>query len=416
MTASLPTHRPFAETVTASGEACPACASKNNRKFYAVDQVPVHQVRLVRTREAAIDCPKGDIRLHFCEDCGFVWNAAFNAELVTYEEDYESTQAVSPTFNTFHDRLAKQLAERYDLRGKEVFEIGCGQGEFMSLLCREGARHATGFDPVLRDIVDDPKLTFVKDWYSEAYAHLRPDFIGSKMVMEHVPDPGRYLSMLRRALGDRPDVLTFAMMPEVTRILDLRAFWDVYYEHCTYFSLGSLARAHKKAGFDVVDLRTDFGDQYALITARPGTGECAPKANEETPQQLAKKVDAFAEQVAKDRMTWSDWLAGERAAGRRVVVWGGGSKGVSFLTTLGITDEIELAIDINANRNGTFIAGTGQRIGTPDALATHQPDTVVIMSPIYRNEIRASLAELGLTPRLISIEAGPHEDLRDRAA
>lgn len=397
----------FASTVTVSGSICPACGGDRSRVFYEVEGVPAHQVRLVRTRAAALACPKGDIRLRFCRGCGFIWNAAFDPDLVRYEEDYESTQAVSPTFNRFHERLARELVERYDLKGKEVFEIGCGQGEFLSLVCALGAREATGFDPVLRDVMPPPGVTFVKDWYSEAYGHLQPEFVGSKMVMEHIPDPGRFLGMLRRAIGDRPEAIAFAMMPEVTRILELRAFWDVYYEHCSYFSLGSLARAFRAAGFDVVDLWRDFGDQYALIGARPATGSGPPLPAEETTEELARKVDAFADRVRADRAAWCRWLYQELANGRRVVIWGGGSKGVAFLTTLGIREGIEFAVDVNPNRNGTYIAGTGQRIVTPGFLASYRPDVVVMMSPIYLKEIRAELGRMGLAPLLLSIETPP---------
>jgi SAM-dependent methyltransferase len=343
-----------------------------------------------------------------CHDCGFVWNAAFKPELVTYEDDYESTQAVSPAFNVFHQGLAENLMSRYQLAGKEVFEIGCGQGEFLAMLCGLGAEKAVGFDPVIRDFeTDQPKVELIKDWYSEAHAHLRPDFIGSKMVMEHIPDPGRFLAMLRRALGDRPEVIAFAMMPEVTRILERRAFWDVYYEHCSYFSLGSLARAFRIAGFAVRDLWTDYADQYALIGASPDPAGGPPHPAEESPEELARKVDAFARRVASDRIAWTGWLQREVAAGRRVVLWGGGSKGVAFLTTLGIRAGIELAVDVNPARHGTYIAGTGQQIVGPAALAEYRPDVVVIMSPIYRQEIAADLAAAGVEPRLVSIEEPP---------
>ncbi|MGH6945593.1 MAG: class I SAM-dependent methyltransferase [Geminicoccaceae bacterium] len=399
----------FASTVTVTGVTCPACGDAESRQFYELEGVPTHQVQLVRTREDALACPKGDIRLRLCHGCGFVWNAAFDPDLVHYHEDYESTQAVSPTFNRFHERLARDLVARYGLAGKEVFDIGCGQGEFLALVCELGARCATGFDPVLREVVSHRKVRFVKDWYSETYRELRPDFVGSKMVMEHIPDPGRFLGMLRRAIGDRPEVIAFAMMPEVTRILDLRAFWDIYYEHCSYFSLGSLARAFRGAGFEVVDLWRDFFEQYALIGARPGSGRGAPLPVEETLDELSRKVDAFAERVRSDRAAWCRFLYQELALGRRVVIWGGGSKGVAFLTTLGMREGVEFVVDLNPNRNGTYIAGTGQRIVSPDFLAGYRPDVVVVMSPIYLDEIRAELARMALTPRLVPIEAPPEE-------
>lgn len=404
----LPIGAEFASTVTVSGTTCPSCRATDTRVFYEVDNIPVHQVRLVRTREDALNCPKGDMRMALCHECGFIWNAAFKPELVTYEDDYESTQAVSPTFNAFHDGLARNLMERYGLKDKEVFEIGCGQGEFLGMLCDLGAATATGFDPVLRDLkAAHPDVTLIKDWYSEKFADRRPDFVCSKMVMEHIPDPGRYCAMLRAAIGDRPEVVTFAMMPEVTRILELRAFWDIYYEHCAYFSLGSLGRAFRQAGFDVVDLWTDYADQYALIGARPTTGDSQPLAVEETPDALAAKVDRFIEQVRTDREQWKSWIDRRLNDGQRVALWGGGSKAVAFLTTLGITEGIELAIDINPMRNGMYIAGTGQKIATPDALEDYRPDAVVVMSPIYREEIQADLTSRGLSPELVMVETPP---------
>lgn len=405
MTQLSTTTRAFAATVTISDTTCPACGCGDSRIFYEVEAVPTHQVRLVRTRQDALACPKGDIRLAHCRACAFVWNAAFDPDLVHYHEDYESTQAVSPTFNHFHRQLARDLTARYSLEGKEVFDIGCGQGEFLALVCELGARSATGFDPVLREVrPPHERVNFVKDWYSEAHGHLRPDFVGSKMVMEHIPDPGRFLRMLRCAIGDRPEVIAFAMMPEVTRILELRAFWDIYYEHCSYFSLGSLGRAFRKAGFDVVDLWRDFGEQYALIGARPGSGRSAPLPVEETPDELARKVEAFERRVSDDRRRWSEELKRQFALGRRVVLWGGGSKGVAFLSTLGLGTGIEYAVDINPRRNGTYIAGAGQMIVTPDFLRQYRPDVVIVMSPIYREEIASELAALDLSATLVSVE------------
>ena len=60
--------------------------------------------------------------------------------------------------------------------------------------------------------------------------------------------PARSLRSMRQAIGDRPDAVIFFMIPEVTRILELRAFWDVYYEHCSYYSPGALARHFRHRG------------------------------------------------------------------------------------------------------------------------------------------------------------------------
>jgi hypothetical protein len=90
--------------------------------------------------------------------------------------------------------------------------------------------------------------------------------------------------------------------------------------------------------------------------------------------------------------------------GRRVVVWGGGSKGVSFLTTLGMGDEVDVVVDVDPNKWGMFMASTGHEIVSPASLAGCPPDLVIVMNAIYRDEIRRDLTGLGLAPEVLTID------------
>jgi hypothetical protein len=93
-----------------------------------------------------------------------------------------------------------------------------------------------------------------------------------------------------------------------------------------------------------------------------------------------------------------------RQKGQRAVLWGGGSKGVTFLTTLGVQDEIEYVVDINPYKHGTYMAGGGQEIVAPDFLRAYNPDLVIIMNPIYREEIRQDISRMGLNPKLLTVD------------
>jgi hypothetical protein len=120
--------------LTESRTTCPACGATGSAgAFYSVRGAPVHSVLLLESREAAVNYPTGDIVLAFCPACGFVFNSAFDTALHEYSARYEATQAFSETFNTFNRRLARDLIDRFNLRGKQVLEIGCGQGEFLDL-------------------------------------------------------------------------------------------------------------------------------------------------------------------------------------------------------------------------------------------------------------------------------------------
>jgi SAM-dependent methyltransferase len=119
------------------------------RPFYEVLGVPTNSCLLVEDRARALDFPTGDIVLAVCSGCGFIFNAAWNPERTIYSDQYEETQGFSPTFNTFNRSIAEELISSYNIRDKTVLEIGCGKGEFLTLICKLGGNRGIGYDPTL---------------------------------------------------------------------------------------------------------------------------------------------------------------------------------------------------------------------------------------------------------------------------
>jgi SAM-dependent methyltransferase len=390
--------------------------------FYQIANVPIQDVLLLPTRQAALDIPRGDIALGFCPRCGFIANTAFDPAAVAYSSAaYESTQAFSSTFNGFHQALAARLVSEYDLHGKDILEIGCGQGEFLALLCELGPNRGVGFDPAY-----DPAkaaaaargcMTVVKDFYSEAYAHVRADFLCCKMTLEHIPDTAAFLCTLRRSLEGQPAAVVFFQVPDITRILEEVAFWDIFYEHCSYFSPGSLARLFRSCGFEVVRLAREYGGQYLMIEARPALSEQEARRGQEarrtTPSRTALEDDherirtlvgGFSKNIPLRFERWRRLLSENRLAGKRAALWGAGSKAVAFLTTLDIHDEIACAVDINPRKRGAYMAGAGHPIVAPGDLLSIRPDLILAMNPIYLPEIQHDLDRLALPAQLIPVQ------------
>jgi len=85
------------------------------------------------------------------------------------------------------------------------------------------------------------------------------------------------------------------------------------------------------------------------------------------------------------------------------VIWGAGAKGVTFLNTLNLRDQIEYAVDVNPRKHGMFIAGTGQQIVPPEVLRDYQPDVVIVMNPLYEHEIQQIAKNLGITIECVCV-------------
>jgi hypothetical protein len=202
----------------------------------------------------------------------------------------------------------------------------------------------------------------------------------------------------------------FFQVPNVRRVLKDLAFWDIYHEHCSYFSAGSLARLFRSQGFDVLSLWTDYDDQYLMIEARPQSDakDVLPvRPEEESPNEIRKEVAAFEAGVADCIDAWRDLLHECHRRDEKVVLWGGGSKAVAFLTTLGVRSEVSAVIDINPHKQGAYLPGTGHQVLAPEELIQLDPDIVLIMNPIYHDEIQEDLAAMHLDPTLWHVDADP---------
>jgi hypothetical protein len=196
----------------------------------------------------------------------------------------------------------------------------------------------------------------------------------------------------------------FFQVPDSRRIFEDGAFWDIYYEHCSYFTEGSLKRLFRGAGFEIIDLWRDYGDQYLMIAARPGAcASRATSAGDDLTEETATLVARFAEGGPRAIASWQERLRALQAAGRKTVLWGGGSKGVAFLTTLGVGDEVAYVVDVNPRKDGTYMAGTGHKIIGPGDLTDFRPDVAIVMNPIYREEIASMLTGLGLATELWTV-------------
>lgn len=391
----------------AMNSTCPCCGADGVRDFHTVRDVPVNSVLTLDSREEAVAFPTGDIQLGFCDACGFVYNMAFDESRLEYSERYDPTQAYSGTFNAWHRQLAEDVVERFGLTGKRVIEIGCGKGEFLHLLAEVGSVTGVGFDPSYEASRDTNQghdgLEFVADFYSEKYADVHGDAVCCKMTLEHIAPARRFMDTVRRTVGDDPDTVVLFQVPDVRRILDEAAFWDIYYEHCSYFSAGSLARLFRASGFDVVDVRRDYDDQYLMLEARPSNGApSAPVDAEDDLEEIRGLVAQFQDRLGELHATWQRRLDGYRAGGKKAVVWGSGSKGVAFLTTFGGGEGIDHVVDINPHRQGHYMLRTGQEIVSPEFLVEYRPDVVIVMNPVYKDEIVADLQRLGLSPEVLT--------------
>lgn len=390
---------------------CFACGSAHTAVFHEQSAIPTNSCLLVDTEGDALAFPRGDLSLVCCSTCGFIFNSAFDPGKAEYSGRYEETQAFSPRFVEFASGLARRWVDEHDLVGKTVLEIGCGKGEFLSLMAESGIGRGIGIDPG----VDVTRLKgpgvercewipalFDDDLVAQRGPDLVADAIVCRHTLEHIQPVGVFLDSIRRFIGDRRESVVLFELPDTQRVLDEVAFWDVYYEHCSYFTTGSLARLFESHGFEVTDIRLAYDDQYLLLEARPvESAQRAGVGPTNDLEAIRTGMQKFHEGFGTVVDGWTSKLESLTRSGGKAVIWGAGSKGVSFLSLVG--GAVAAAVDINPHKHGKFMAGTGHRIMAPAELVELAPDLVIAMNPVYLEEIQTDLDALGLSAELTAL-------------
>lgn len=383
--------------------ACPCCGAPQPQPLCRTASQPVNSCVLVASRARSLEFPRRALELWACAACGFVWNAAFDAAAVVYDTDYEGTQIHSVVFREYLTDLASNWLAHCGRRVGSILEVGCGQGEFLEALSVVTGADLHGYDPAWRG-VGGGRATIVADALPDVPTR-RADVVVNRMTLEHIADPLPFVRRMAEWLTPGGTLIT--QVPDAARMIELQLACDLVHEHVNYFSGASLTALLRRAGFVETTVTREYAGQHMTAFARY---EGSPESDERPLRR--DDLDRFATAVADFGTTWDTRLRDFVARGRRVVVWGAGSRATALLASLPEPGLVSFAVDINPRRNGTYILGTGCPTHLPEVLRGERRLAVVVTNSIYVEEIRAELDRLDASAELVTIDpvdriAGP---------
>ena len=185
----------------------------------------------------------------------------------------------------------------------------------------------------------------------------------------------------------KKNTAVFFEVPNVKWILTNFVFWDIFYEHYSYFTPKSLEYAILKAGLEVTKTSTAFSDQYLWIEAKPMKNKDQDIELHSLPDdEISSEINAFVKNYDNQIEKCKKLIILMNETNKNAV-WGAGAKGVTLLNILDPNAElIDAAIDINPNKQGKFIAGTGHPIISPKEIKNKNYKKILNLNPNYLNE------------------------------
>jgi SAM-dependent methyltransferase len=377
---------------------CPGCGGARLTATWRIARQPVVLNYRFASPAAAVAVPRRDLRLAQCRNCGLIFNAALDAAAIPYDRNYENRQGCSPAFQEYLRGLADRLIAEHALRRGHILEIGCGKGDFLKLLCARAQAAGVGYDTSYEGRAGTPpgRIRFHRRYAGAGDIRSRFDAVICRHVVEHVGGIGAFLAELRSIAVASGDPVIIIETPAFEWVARHGCFWDVFYEHCNYFTRPCLAYLCKQAGFTVVRHRLVFGGQYQLLELKIRRTKPAGLDFPRSSVRLA----AFARrsEAALNRM---ETRLRRHGADRGWAVWGAGAKGVALVNRLKRRPP-RFVVDSNTAKQNCFSPGSRVPIIAPDDPRIRGLALVLIANPNYEAEITFTLRQSGFVNTILT--------------
>jgi hypothetical protein len=217
--------------------------------------VPIFQNKVYSTEKEALKAEIGNVQLVQSLHSGFIFNKSFDSSIMNYDENYQNEQSNSFVFKEHLNFVLDLLKDQFSIQNKKVVEIGCGKGIFFEIMLKAGI-DCIGFDPTYEG--DNPRI--IKEYFNDDYKDINADVIIMRHTLEHIPNPFSFIHSIAKANNYKGKL--YVEVPTFDWIFEKKAFWDIFYEHCNYFTEQSLSVMFEKS-----TTGNFFGGQYIYLCA-----------------------------------------------------------------------------------------------------------------------------------------------------
>lgn len=314
-----------------------------------------------------------------CSGCGLIQHSM---KPVEYFKEVITAASLSEKARLSRLNQIKEFADRFDLVGKKVLDIGSGRGEMLNIM-EEAGMIATGIE-ASRKLAEAGRAAgrkmitgYIGD-VNKIRGGLFDAFI-SLNYLEHLPELGRIIKNIYK--NTTAHAVGFITVPNLEYLLKTKCFYEFVADHISYFTKKTLRYALEVNGFDVLECQTinEENDIAAIVKKR---------------QKLdLSREYSYVDSLIKDLQRI---IADYKSKNKKVAVWGAGHRTLALLA-LSKANDIEYVIDSAKFKQGKFTPILHLNIVPPEYLKEKRVDLVIVMVPgLYPDEVLKTLNQMSV--------------------
>lgn len=349
-----------------TGYICNLCGARELTELIDFGSHPVSKHYLTQPSEERQTWP---VRLYFCKACGLTQLKDSCPPEVLY------ANYVTLSSWKFQPHVSHQIGVIKALDGitqnSKIIEIGCNDGEFLHQLAVNGFTSALGVEPaedayklavakgvnVIREFLTPPLAADI------ARKDGKFDLFISRQNLEHMSDLRGVAESINALVRSGGYVLIEVPNFNCNLRCDDYSLWE---EHVNYFTLETLRVFLAMAGVEIIhDEEFLFsGEGIFIIGRKSGSVASAHdymSALREENLEYAAKWPTFRHEI-------NAYLEGIKMQGKKIAVYGAGSRVFCLINFTGIAKHIDIIVDDQKEKQNSFMPGGRLPVLPSDAL------------------------------------------------
>ena len=371
---------------------CAGCDDTDFLSVLSLGEVPLAGVFPLK-EELEIE-NKYPLNLLFCKKCSLVQTDSFIEPQILFE-DYRYISSVGLS-NHFKE-VASILDDGYDVKGKNILEIGCNDGVLLEPLSKLGA-NVEGVDPAknIVKLAKDKGLIVYEEYFNdetfggEEFKD-KYDLVLSNNTFAHIPDIQSVVRGVKHVLKPNGDFIF--EVHYLQSLIDGKQWDNIYHEHIYYHSITGLDNLFQKYGMTIVDFEEiPIHSGSIRVTVANRNTYKSPKVLDriELESKTITNVEylrSYGEDVRNHITNFNNTIK-ELQKNHTIAGYGASGRANMFcnLTDLNL-NIVKFIVDESPERCGRYIANTDIPIVDVETLKNSDVDLLIIFAWNYSKMI-----------------------------
>lgn len=327
------------------------------------------------TTETVEDDQTVDLRIVQCSQCGLV---QLDNEPVSYYREVVRASAFSAAMGRFRRHQFAEFVADHGLEHEKAIEIGCGRGEYLTLLQEQGvAIYGLEYAADAVEQCRAQNLQVQRGYIEQTDYRLEHgpfQAFFSFNFLEHMPEPVTVLGGIAHNLAD--NAVGLVEVPNFDMMIRENQFTEFVTDHLSYFTRETLSLLLGISGFEVLECREIWDDYILSATVR---------------KRRAIAVDGFLSSHAALTVELQRFI--DQFGVKQVAVWGAGHQALAVIALTGLADKISCVVDSAPFKQNKLTPATHVPIIAPEIFFHEPTEALIVMAAAYSDEVATSVKQ-----------------------